>query len=80
MLPVIMKVLLERFPYRFCEETDRGYIQKYNLTTKRYTMMYECDSQLQLVTAMEDLDYCKWLDPEGIPCYNNRSRISNPYA
>jgi hypothetical protein len=29
---------------------------------------------------MEDLDYCKWLDPEGIPCYNNRSRISNPYA
>ena len=31
--------------------------------------MYECDSQLQLMTAIEDPEYPKWLDPEGVPCY-----------
>ena len=75
-----MKVLLERFPYRFCEDTERGYIQKYSMTIKRYTHMYECDSQLQLATAMGDIDYVKWLDPENPPCYNNRSRVVNPYV
>ncbi len=64
-----MTILLERFPYRFCEETDRGYIMKYNENTKRWFHMYECDSQLQLMTAIEDTEYPKWLDPEGVPCY-----------
>ena len=64
-----MRVLLEKWPYRFCESTDAGWIEKFNMSTKRYNRMYECDSQLQLLTAMEDTEYCKWLDPEGIPCY-----------
>ena len=76
-----MKVLLERYPYRFCEETDRGYIQKYNFITKRYHIMYECSCQMQLMTAMEDIEYTKWLDPEGVPCYrsNRGDSVINPY-
>lgn len=75
-----MKVLLERFPYRFCEEPDRGYIQKFNMLTKRWFNMYECDCELQLTTAMEDLGYVRWLDPdpEGKP-YNVNNVINNPY-
>ena len=77
-----MRILLEHYPYRFCEsdKKDAGWIEKYNITTKRYFKMYECDSELQLATAMDDLNYCKWLDPDGIPCYNTSSRIRNPYA
>jgi len=74
-----MKVLLERFPYRFCEETDRGYIQKFSMITKRWFHMYECDCELQLSTAMGDIEYTKWLDPEGVNCYV-RSTVTNPYS
>ena len=73
-----MRVLLERFPYRFVEEPERGYIMKYNSDTKRWFNMYECDSRMQLLTAMEDFEYCKWLDPEGVPCYT-KDVASNPY-
>ena len=74
----MMKVLLERFPYRFCEEPERGYIQKYNFDTKRWSLMYECDCELQLLTAMEDPEYSKWLDPAGVPCYiKNRVTSQN---
>lgn len=64
-------VLLERWPYRFVEDTDeeRGYIEKLNTSTRRWVHMYECASRLQLMTAMEDIEYVKWLDPEGGPCY-----------
>ena len=27
------------------------------------------DNQMQLITAMDDFEYTKWLDPEGVPCY-----------
>ena len=64
-----MSILLERFPYRYVEGDERGYIEKFNETTKRWVHMYECDSKLQLCTAMEDFEYTKWLDPEGVPCY-----------
>jgi hypothetical protein len=64
-----VKVLLERYPYRFCEGDERGYIEKFNEATRRWSHMYECDSRLQLMTAMEDLNYCRWLDPAGVPCY-----------
>ena len=75
-----MNVLLERFPYRYCEEPDRGYIQRYDENTRRYRTFYECDSQLQLLTAMEDFDYTKWLDPEGVPCYREQRGdvVKNP--
>ena len=66
-----MNVIAENYPYRFCESDskDEGWIEKYNWVTKRYSKMYDCDSPLQLVTAIEDPEYCKWLDPEGVPCY-----------
>ncbi len=74
-------VIHERYPYRFLEGTERGYIEKYNVSTKRWAHMYECDSRMQLLTAMEDINYCRWLDPDGVPCYNNGNGVvKNPYA
>jgi len=70
-----MKVLLERFPYRYIENgtLENGHpdfrIQKADSWTKRYKDMYLLDNQMQLLTAMEDFDYTLWLDPEGVPCY-----------
>ena len=73
-----MKILLERFPYRYVETgvLENGMpdyrIQKAHEYTKRYSDMYLCDNQMQLLTAMEDYDYTLWLDPEGVPCYRDR--------
>jgi hypothetical protein len=71
-----MKVLLERFPYRYI---DAGIleinnmpdyrIQKADAWTKRYKDMYLCDNSMQITTAMEDFEYTKWLDPDRVPCY-----------
>ena len=76
-----MKVLKERFPYRWCEsdDSDAGWIDKFNMMTKRYQRIYDCDSPLQLVTSMEDFDYTLWLDDQ--PCYRGRrgNSIRNPY-
>ena len=44
-------------------------IQKQDYYTKRYRDMYLCDNSMQLTTAIEDFEYTKWLDPEGVPCY-----------
>jgi hypothetical protein len=76
-----MKVLLERHPYRFCEGDERGFIEKFNDGTRRWTHMYECDSRLQLMTAMEDINYCRWLDPAGVPCYREQRGdvVKSPY-
>lgn len=65
-------VLMERFPYRFVEADERGYIEKWNEMTKRWYHMYECDCRMQLLTAMEDINYTRWLDPEGVPCYREQ--------
>ena len=70
-----MKVLLERFPYRYVESgtLENGMpdfrIQKANEYTKRYSDMYLCDNGMQMITAMEDFEYTKWLDPDRVPCY-----------
>lgn len=70
-----MKVLLERFPYRYveCGTLENGFpdyrIQKANEYNKRYSDMYLLDNQMQLLTAIDDPEYTKWLDPEGVPCY-----------
>jgi len=71
-----MKVLLEHFPYRYVEcgtleinGMPDYRIQKADIGSKRYSDMYLCDNQMQMLTAMEDLDYTKWLDPAGVPCY-----------
>ena len=73
-----MTVLLDRFPYRFCENDERGWIEKFSHATKRYSHMYEVSCGAQMIALLEDSDYAKWLDPDGPPCYT-RSRIPNPY-
>jgi len=72
-----MTVLMEREGYRFCETDERGYIEKFDEATRRWRLMYECDCRLQLLTAMEDIDYTKWLDPSGVPCY--RKDVAKPH-
>ena len=65
-----VKVLLERFPYRYVSVgmLDNGHpdyrIQKYHDWTKRYRDMYLCDNAMQIDIAMEDFEYTKWLDPD----------------
>ena len=69
-------VLLEQFPYRYVQvgvleisgKPDCR-IQKVDSYTGRYRDMYLCDNEMQLMTAMEDFEYTKWLDPDGVPCY-----------
>tara|TARA_Y100000287_G_scaffold82767_1_gene65598 strand:- start:625 stop:888 length:264 start_codon:yes stop_codon:yes gene_type:complete len=71
----LMKVIFERFPYRYVDSgvLENGMpdfrIQKANEYTKRYSDMYLLDNQMQLITAMDDFEYTKWLDPEGVPAY-----------
>ena len=72
-------ILLERFPYRFVESEDRGWVEKFSLQTKRYSHMYEVGSERQMAVLLEDGEYVKWLDPSNPPCYV-RSRIENPYS
>jgi hypothetical protein len=39
-------------------------IQKADSWTKRYKDMYLLDNEMQLVTALDDHEYTKWLDPD----------------
>jgi hypothetical protein len=69
-------VLLERFPYRYIQvgtleingKPDYR-IQKVDSYTGRYRDMYLLDNEMQLMTAMEDFSYTKWLDPDRVPAY-----------
>ena len=69
-------VILERFPYRYVQvgtleingKPDYR-IQKVDSYTGRYRDMYLLDNEMQLMTAMEDFEYVKWLDPDRVPCY-----------
>ena len=68
------KVLLEREGFRFVE---RGIIElngksDYRLQTqdyysKRWNDVYLFDNSMQCSTAMEDIEYAKWLTNQ--PCY-----------
>jgi hypothetical protein len=68
------KVLLEREGFRFVE---RGIIElngkpDYRLQTqdyysKRWNDVYLFDNSMQCSTAMEDIEYAKWLTSQ--PCY-----------
>ena len=68
-------VLLERFPYRYvqCGMLENGFpdsrIQKVCSYTDKYKDMYLLDNSTQLDYAMEDFEYTKWLDPDGVPSY-----------
>ena len=70
-----MNVIMEMYPYRYVEvgELENGRpdfrIQKEDHYTKRYRDMYLLDNQMQLDTCLEDPEYTKWLDPEGVPAY-----------
>lgn len=71
-----MKTLLEREGYRFVESgiielngLPDYRMQKQNHYTKRWHDIYLFDNSLQCSIAMEDIDYARWLDPEGAPCY-----------
>tara|TARA_B100001250_G_scaffold291159_1_gene252880 strand:+ start:651 stop:878 length:228 start_codon:yes stop_codon:yes gene_type:complete len=75
-----MDVILERFPYRYIQDGlleingNPDYrIQKWNEYTNRYNDMYYLENQMQLDTALEDAEYTKWLDPEGVPAYRKAS-------
>ena len=41
----------------------------------RGTVTYLLDNQMQLLTAIDDFEYTKWLDPEGVPLYKTRYRL-----
>ena len=64
-------VILERYPYRYVQcglleingKPDCR-IQKYNDWTKRYKDFYYCDNEDQMLLAIEDIEYTKWLDPD----------------
>jgi hypothetical protein len=65
------KVILEKEEYRFVEKgiielngKPDYRIQKADSWTKRYKDMYLLDNEMQLVTALDDFEYTKWLDPD----------------
>ena len=73
-----MNVIMERYPYRYIEDgvielngKPDYRIQKFNEYTRRYNDMYLLDSSIQLDLALEDFEYTKWLDPAGVPCYQD---------
>jgi|TARA_B100000902_G_C26645955_1_gene591438 hypothetical protein len=64
--------------YRFVYVTDKPLpngspdfrIQKwYDYPKQGYKDIYNLDNQQQLYTCIEDAEYTKWLDPDGVPCY-----------
>ena len=64
-------VVLERYPYRYvtCGNLEINgkpdcRIQKWHDWTKRYRDMYMCDNETQMLLAIEDKEYTKWLDPD----------------
>jgi hypothetical protein len=75
-MTTLPKVLFEREGYRFVE---RGILeingkpdyrmQKQDYYTKRWKDIYLFDNGMQCSLAMEDIEYAKWLDPEGVPSY-----------
>jgi len=71
----MINVIMERYPYRYVEAgtLENGKpdfrIQKEDHYTKRYKDMYLCDNGMQMMQAIEDLEYTRWLDPAGVPSY-----------
>ena len=79
-------VLMERFPYRYIQDGTLEIngkpdcrIQKVDSYTGRYRDMYLCDNEMQLMTAMEDFEYTKWLDPDNVPSYIKDDEEDNDY-
>ena len=77
-----MKVLIEKYPYRYVETgtpLENGKpdcrMEKFMLETKRYREIYKFDNQMQMMLAIEDFQYTLWLD--GQNCYV-RDVVTNP--
>jgi len=78
MITRLPKVLMEREGYRFVEvgileingKPDYR-LQKKDFYTKRWNDIYLFDNQMQCLTAMEDIEYAKWLDSDGVPAYRH---------
>jgi len=73
---VKVDVLLEREGYRFVQKgiielngKPDYRLQKKDEYTNRWYDIYLFDNQMQLDIAMEDIEYCRWLDPDGVYCY-----------
>ena len=69
-----MTTILEREGYRFVEKgiielngMPDYRLQKQDFYSKRWNDVYYFDNQMQCLTAMEDIDYARWLC--GDPCY-----------
>lgn len=69
-----MKTLLEREGFRFVEKgvielnDQPDYrLQMQDRYSKKWNDVYFFDNQMQCMTAMEDIEYAKWLT--GQPCY-----------
>jgi hypothetical protein len=76
------KVILERESYRFVEKgiielngMPDYRLQKQNYYTKHWNDIYLFDNSMQCTTAMEDIEYAKWLDPDLVPCYVDTNDI-----
>jgi hypothetical protein len=75
-LHTLPKVILEREGYRFIQKglielngKPDYRLQKQNEYTKRWYDIYLFDNEMQCLTAMEDIEYAKWLDPDCVPAY-----------
>jgi hypothetical protein len=72
------KVIFEREGYRFVEKgileingKPDYRLQKKDYYTKRWNDIYLFDNGMQCSLAMEDIEYCRWIDPEGVPAYRH---------
>ena len=78
-------IVLERCPYRYITwgTLENGSfdcrIQKYHEDKHRYYDMYLCDNTEQMMTAIQDAEYTKWLDPSNPPCYV-KDCVKSPYG
>lgn len=70
------KTIFEQKEYRFVEKGiielngQPDYrLQKKDYYTKRWNDIYLFDNQMQLLLAIEDHQYARWLDPDRVPCY-----------
>ena len=76
------RMCAERFPFKYMDHgilpngcgDFRMYI--YNEDTKRYREYYLFDNKEQMMLAIEDLEYSKWL--AGMPCYI-KDKVVAPY-
>ena len=79
-----MKVLHTQGPFRFVEKgtLENGMpdyrLQEQDYYNRKWFDVYLFDNQMQLLTAIDDFEYTKWLDPERVPCYikDSVSRIN----